>query len=88
MNVLVTGSTGLVGSALVRVLSDGGHIVDLLVRSSPGEEGGRGRWDPEAGILDPVELGGHEAVVHRAGENIAGLAWTPERKATIKDRRG
>ena len=87
MKVLVTGSTGLVGSALLRVLSDGGHIVDRLVRSSPGDEGGGGRWDPEAGILDPVELGGHEAVVHLAGENIAGAPWTPERKARIRDSR-
>src|SRR4030067_432309 len=78
MNVLVAGATGLVGSALLRVLSDGGHIVDRLVRSSPGDEGGGGRWDPEAGILDPGALGGHEAVVHLAGGNIAGAPWTPE----------
>src|SRR3972149_2037558 len=87
MNVLVAGSAGLVRSALVRVLSDGGHIVDRLVRSPPGDEGGGGRWDPEAGILDPGALGGHEAVVHLAGENIAGAPWTPERKARTRDSR-
>src|SRR3990172_4505390 len=87
MKVLVTGSTGLVGSALLRVLSDGGHIVDRLVRSSSVEEGGRGRGDPAGGILDPGGLGENEAVVHRAGENIAGAPWTPERKAGIRDSR-
>ncbi|MSS72816.1 MAG: TIGR01777 family protein [Candidatus Latescibacteria bacterium] len=85
MNVLVTGSTGLVGLALVPSLTAGGHRVTRLVRSQPGE--GEVRWDPEAGILNAADLEGLEAVVHLAGENIAGRRWTAEQKARIRDSR-
>ena len=88
MNVLITGSTGLVGSALVRELSDRGHDVTRLVRPST-EGGGTGeaRWDPESGIVSLGKGRRMDAVVHLAGENITGLAWTPERKATIRESR-
>jgi len=88
MNVLITGSTGLVGSALVRELSDRGHDVTRLVRPST-EGGGTGeaRWDPESGIVSLGKGRRMDAVVHLAGENITGLAWTPERKATIRGSR-
>ena len=84
MRILVSGSSGLVGSALVPFLTTSGHSVTRLVRSSPGKD--EARWDPAAGTIDAASLEGHDAVVHLAGENIA-ERWTPERKARIKDSR-
>jgi hypothetical protein len=44
-------------------------------------------WDPDSGRIDPASLEGFDAVVHLAGENIAGARWTPEQKALIRDSR-
>lgn len=88
---LVTGSSGLVGTALTAILSSGGHQVCRLVRAPsrpltiPGST--VARWDPETGQLDPAAVSGHDAVVHLAGANIAGGRWTPERKRKIRDSR-
>jgi len=87
MKVLVSGSTGLIGSALVRGLAGAGHGVTRLVRSSLGAGLDGVRWDPEAGAVDLEGMEGHDAVVHLSGENIAGARWTPERKARIRDSR-
>ena len=85
MHVLVTGATGLVGSALIPFLTTEGHRVTRLVRSQAGE--GMVRWDPEAGILNGADVEGLDAVVHLAGENIAGGRWTAAQKARIRDSR-
>src|SRR2546425_7066266 len=79
MKIAVTGSTGLVGSALVPLLTNGGHNVVRLRRP--------GNWDPEKGTIDPFILNGIDAVVHLAGENIAAGRWTSARKARIRDSR-
>ncbi|MGH9805164.1 MAG: TIGR01777 family oxidoreductase [Candidatus Acidiferrales bacterium] len=84
MKFLVSGSTGMVGSALVPFLTSGGHSVTRLVRSAAGKN--EARWDPAGGAIDAAALEGHEAVVHLAGENIAGR-WSPEKKARIRDSR-
>jgi len=85
MKILVTGASGLVGSALVPFLTTGGHEVVRLVRSSLG--GGDIVWDPDAGVLEPKPLEGFDAVVHLAGENIAAGRWTAEKKRRIKESR-
>lgn len=87
MKVLVTGSTGLIGSALVRDLAGDGHAVVRLVRPSSRMTGDAARWDPGKGIVDPGGLEGCDAFVHLAGENIAGSSWTPEKKSRIRDSR-
>ncbi|HEU0014913.1 MAG TPA: TIGR01777 family oxidoreductase [Longimicrobium sp.] len=85
MRVAVTGSTGLVGAALVERLRAEGHSVLRLVRSrSAGAD--TAHWDPDAGALDAAALEGVDAVVHLAGENV-GARWTQEKKRRIRDSR-
>lgn len=85
MNVLVTGSSGMIGSALVGFLAERGHAVRRLVRSAPGKSDSL--WDPRAGQIDTAGLGEMDAVVHLAGENIAGGRWTRARMARIAESR-
>ena len=86
MDVLVSGSTGLIGTVLVPALEERGYRVVRLVRSGGG---GRDtvRWDPSAGTIETDGLEGIDAVVHLAGEGIANGRWTDEKKARILDSR-
>ena len=85
MKVLVSGSHGLIGSALVPALAHAGHDVVRLVRSSPGT--GEIRWDPAQGLLDAGQLAGIDAAVHLAGEGIGDKRWTDAQKKRILDSR-
>jgi uncharacterized protein len=82
MMVLVTGASGLIGSALIPLLTTGGHDVVRLVRNGGTRRAGTVQWDPATGTIDAAALEGIDAVVHLAGENIAGR-WTAEKKARI-----
>jgi len=86
MRILITGSTGLVGSALVRDLSGAGHAVLRLVRTPP-QAAGEVHWDAAAGRLDIAKLSAVDAVVHLAGESIAEGRWNAAKKARIRDSR-
>ena len=81
MKILVTGSTGLVGRALVAFLAAGGHGVTRLVRSRPRSGTAEVHWDPEVGSIDMSGLEGLDAVVHLAGESIATGRWTARKKS-------
>jgi uncharacterized protein len=85
MKVLVTGATGLIGSALAAVLRKQGQEVVSLTRSEA-RRTGEFRWDPEQGYVDPAALHGIDAVVHLAGETVAGR-WTEKKKQRILDSR-
>ena len=85
MNVLISGATGLIGSALVPELEANGHSVTRLSRSQSGAD--TVRWDLSAGAIDG-DLEGTEAVVHLAGESIAQGRWSPDKKRRILDSRG
>jgi uncharacterized protein (TIGR01777 family) len=87
LHVVVSGSTGLVGSALVPFLTTGGHTVTRLVRSQLQHGNDEIRWDPIAGNIDTAGVEGVDAVVHLAGENIAAGRWTAATKARIEESR-
>ncbi len=82
MKILVTGSHGLIGSALVPFLATAGHSVARLGRS-----GGDIVWNPAAGSIDGERLEGFDAVIHLAAEGLGGLRWTAEKKAKVRDSR-
>lgn len=82
MKVVVTGSTGLIGSALVRSLVADGHEVLRLVRREPRAADER-RWDPSSGDLDPTVMDAADAVVHLAGAGIGDHRWTDDYKQTV-----
>ena len=86
MDVLISGSRGLIGSALVPALEEGGSQVRRLVRSGR-SSGDEVRWDPSTGTIDAAGLEGIGAVIHLAGESIAEGRWTPAKKARILDSR-
>jgi uncharacterized protein (TIGR01777 family) len=86
MDVAITGSHGLIGSALADALRLDGHRVVRVVRgatSGPGEVA----WDPEAGTIDAAALEGVDAVVHLAGAGIGDHRWTDEHKRRVKESR-
>jgi uncharacterized protein (TIGR01777 family) len=86
MNILVSGSHGLIGSALLPALRAKGQTVIRLVRA-PSSPADGVPWDPARGSIDAARLAGLDAVIHLAGEDISGGRWTPERKARIRDSR-
>ncbi len=88
MRIAVTGSTGLIGTAVVAALRDGGHRVIRLVRRTPAG-GDEIAWDPLAptGGLAPGALDGLDAAVHLAGANVAGRRWTAAYKEEIRASR-
>ncbi|HSL54754.1 MAG TPA: TIGR01777 family oxidoreductase [Pyrinomonadaceae bacterium] len=86
MRILVSGSHGLVGKALIRSLTSDGHEIVRLVRDKP-SGAAEVEWHPNEGRLDASALEGIDAVVHLAGESIASGRWTNEKKRAILDSR-
>lgn len=86
MRILITGSTGLVGRALVSFLESGGHEVHRLTRR-PASDDREIEFDPEKGAAHPSEMEGFDAVIHLAGDPIAKGRWTEAKKRLIRDSR-
>lgn len=86
MKVAITGSSGLIGTALRASFVADGHEVLRLVRR-PAQSADEISWDPAAGLLDPALLEGVEAVVNLAGAGVGDRRWTRSYKQTIRDSR-
>jgi len=87
MNILVSGSHGLIGSALVPALNARGHRIVRLVRAPTAPSPEQIAWDPGSGRIDARALEGIDAVIHLAGESIATGRWTAAKKARIRESR-
>jgi uncharacterized protein (TIGR01777 family) len=86
MRVLVSGASGLVGTALCTSLAAEGDEVVRLVRRTP-IGGDEVFWDPANGILDAAQIEGFDAVVHLAGAGIGDRRWSEKRRRLILDSR-
>ena len=100
LQVVVSGSTGLIGRALCNRLREGGHVVRTLHRQSHGHGASSSsgpaatplsseqiQWDPVQGLLDPQQLNDVDCVFHLAGRSIASSRWTAAEKRRIRDSR-
>ncbi len=89
MRVLVSGSTGMIGTALCRrLMAEGHHVVRLTRRAHPPSPavapiGTTVTWNPSEGTIDAGQLEGLDAVAHLAGEPVAAGRWTDQRKYRI-----
>src|SRR4051794_7800403 len=81
MNLVVTGASGFIGSALVSSLAGDGHTVRRLTRGIPSGEG-EYRWDPRGGKIEAEALAGIDAAVNLAGETVDGR-WSAAKKERI-----
>ena len=83
--VLVSGSSGLIGKALLASLTSSGYQIHRLVRTNSRETSGEVGWDPTS-PLSGQAASGYAAVIHLAGESIVGR-WTDDKKKRIRDSR-
>src|SRR5262245_53864655 len=86
MRVLISGTSGMIGSALTKHLAHEGCEVVRLVRRPPREPSER-LWNPERAVLDAAAFAGVAAVVHLAGASIAAHRWSEARKEVILQSR-
>jgi len=86
MKILISGSHGLVGTALIQALESEGHDIFRLVRYAPHSET-EIEWSPDRYSIALARLEGFDAVVHLAGESIAEGRWSDEKKKQIRESR-
>jgi len=89
MRILISGSSGLIGTAISEALARDGHAVNRLLRtaSSDRAQSGDVHWDPVSGAFDAAAAEGADAVVHLAGASIAHGRWTAARKSLLRTSR-
>ncbi|MEP6635405.1 MAG: TIGR01777 family oxidoreductase [Acidobacteriota bacterium] len=86
MRILLSGSHGLVGKALIKVLATDGHEIFRLVRHAPNSDS-EIEWSPDRYSIALARLNDFDAVVHLAGESIASGRWNEEKKRKIRESR-
>lgn len=86
LRIAVTGASGFIGSQLCAFLTTGGHTVLRIGRGAVKPGVVDIAWDPKAGVLNPADLEGVDAVIHLAGANIA-ERWSDEHKRAIRESR-
>ncbi|PZG54315.1 TIGR01777 family protein [Spongiactinospora gelatinilytica] len=86
MTIILTGGSGLLGTALSAALRQDGHrVVCLVRRAAQGPD--ESFWNPREGLIDPGVLEGAQAVVHLAGAGIGDRRWTPAyRREIVRSR--
>lgn len=87
LKVAVTGSSGLVGTALVRFLRGRGDRVVRLVRQTPHDHYAEARWEPQTGVVEARALEGLDVLVHLAGESIANGRLTGDHQRRVRESR-
>lgn len=89
LHIAITGSTGLIGTALTDALHQAGHAVTPVIRSSTPVRTNKRviRWKILSGEIDRDKLEGHDVIIHLAGANISGQRWTPSFKQEILESR-
>ena len=87
MRIIISGSSGLIGSALVPALEAAGHQVVRLVRTSTDGASGEISWNPTAGDLHPDAVEGVDAVINLNGRSIAGDRWSPQIREDLRASR-
>jgi uncharacterized protein (TIGR01777 family) len=93
MRILVSGSTGFLGTALLETLQGQGHSIARLVRPGTSQKSvaevraGSVSWDPVAGQFDAAAAEGVDALIHLAGASIAGGRWNATRKELLRTSR-
>lgn len=89
--VMITGGTGLIGSALTKSLVEKGHQVIILTRNSSNKKKtgnlSYSQWDPGKGTYNAHDFASADAIIHLAGANVAEKRWTEERKREIINSR-
>jgi uncharacterized protein (TIGR01777 family) len=86
MKILIGGSHGLVGTALIKSLEAEGHEIFRLVRRAPNSKT-EVEWSPDRYSIALARIEGFEAVVNLAGESIAEGRWTDDKKRRIRESR-
>jgi uncharacterized protein (TIGR01777 family) len=84
--IAVSGSSGLIGTALVGHLKSEGHTVQRLVRRAP-VASDEVQWDPQTGFVDLAPLAGVDAIIHLAGVGVGDKRWTKKYKSEILNSR-